>query len=795
MDNSQEGIVIVSMSNLFHIFDKERTMETKIYKLNKAISVVNRRGNRGLNSNLITEYSHNEEKYHPAISESSEKSPKKEEQYIIKKKRSCCDYFFNLVLLSFFIILLNGCYIWSILFIFSKPKNKMYCFDTDSKEFKICENSNFCPISGIRDIIYTNNYSNINTTKEMDDIKSKYINFYVKEAAIFSTLNKKFSKKKSTMSRYGVTIILTYNENYLFQNTFRTACDNYLLNLIASSFIAAIIGNIVFGVLADIIGRKKIIIIGNFIEIFGALIIVISTYYIIFKGKEDENEEIHPFNNTKMFNFDYTSQDSYSYIQSFIKYFNIEKFEKSNMNQYYKDNFNNFKKEVLKSKYIKHNFQKIRIFIFIGFFFIFLSNSSIKTTTLAYLVENALTEDSMNLYYLYFNFTIPLSLILSLLIITIFDSFPFFISILCILQFILIIIFWIFFYESQRFNFEYAFYTKITDFTIYILGEDNLKKNYSGDFKSINDKNNTEKEKVQLDIYYSKEQFKIQSELNNNEENENSSFLTSLLYNNSSFKQKNRNKNKNKMKKENPIKRSYILGNPIYLFILMRKEKLIRKHLLLILSLISSLSIVINLSFSKITNQIFLSRELIISNISIFSSHITNYAIIYIFILFPFIHYFIKCIGLGIILRTSLIITLISSLLYEIFCLTSREITNLAENKYNSIEIIINQYITALTFFVYLISISNVGMYYSLYFFLAKLTKTIYRCTFYGICHIFIDATFFISLCLEENIEKTYAYVSLFALISLITSIFITSNEDSINITDFREIRFDDKIK
>ena len=785
MDNSKEGIVIVSMSNLFHIFDKERTIEIKKYKLNKAITTISKRGHKSLNNNLITDHSHNDDK-NPIVSESSDKSPKKEEGYTVTKKRSCCDYFFNLVLLCFLMLLLNSCYICIVLYIFSKPKNKMYCFDSDSREFKVCELPNFCPISGIRDIIYTNDYSNKSITKEMENIKNKYIDFYVKEATIFSLLNKKLSKKKSTMSKYGVTVILTYKENYLFHNTFRTGCDNYLLNLILSSLIAAIIGNIVFGHIGDIFGRKKTIIIATFIEIFGAMLIVSSSYYSIFKGKEDNNDNSHPFNNKKMFDFDYTSHDGYAAIQSFIKYFNLEIFELSNINQYYKDNFNSFKKEVLSSKYIKYYFQKVRIFIFAGFFLIFLTNSPIKTTTMAYLVENALTEDSMNLYYLYYNFTIPLSFILSLFMITFFDSFYFFMSIICIFQLVLILIFCFGFYESQRFNFEYAFYTRITNFTIYILGEDNLKKNYSGDFKSLNDNI----EKVQIDIYYSKnskDKYIIQNELNNCEENENCSFLSSLLYSNKLIHNKN--------KKENSIKRSTVLGNPFNIYSFMRKEKLIKKHFLLILSFICSLSIVTNLSSNKITSEIFMPRAKLFTMKTILSTHISNYCLIYIFILFPSIHYFIKCLGLGIILRTSLIITIISSVIYELICLSSREITNLVENKYNSIEIINSKYINILTPFAYLVFISNVGMQYSLYFFLTKLTKTIYRCTFFGICHIFIDATFLFGICIEENIEKVYAYICLFSLITLITSIFITSNEDSINITDFREIRFNDKIR
>ena len=118
------------------------------------------------------------------------------------------------------------------------------------------------------------------------------------------------------------------------------------------------------------------------------------------------------------------------------------------------------------------------LFLFVfGFFMVFSSNSILKSTILAYLLENALTEYSMNLYYLYYNFTFPLSLFFSLFMIFNLDSFHVFMLILCICQFILIIIFTIFFYESQRFNFEYAYYTRITEFAVYILGENKFGKN------------------------------------------------------------------------------------------------------------------------------------------------------------------------------------------------------------------------------------------------------------------------------------------------------------------------------
>ena len=784
MENPHDGIVIVSMSNLFHIFDKERAAETKILKITKRTTGKLKRANKTIN-NIITDPSHVE----TVFTEASEKSPKKDEKYNIKKKRTCCDYFFNLVLICFLMIFLNGCYIWIVFIIFSRPKNKFYCFDSDSREFKICGLYDFCPINGVRDIIYSDSIYDININNEIKNINDKYIDFYVKQATVYSFMNKKISRKNPTMHKFGVTIISTYKENYLLKNTFKTGCENYMLNVVLAIGFGTIIGNIIFGYVGDIFGRKKVIIIAHFIEIIGSLIIIFTTYSAVNRGKKITDEEFKPFNNKKIFNFDYT-KDDYYHIQNFIRYFNLKYFENSNMNKIYKENFNTFIQEILESKYINDYFMKYRFLFVFGFFLIFSSNSTIKSSILAFILENALTEYSMNLYFLYFNFTFPLSLFFTIIMITSLDSFHFFMLIVCILQFLLIIIYTIFFYESQRFNFEYAYYTRITDFAVYILGEDKLKKKYSEDFK-YNEKSNIDKEKVQINLYYSKDtrdKYKIKNELNNNEENESATFLSSFLESEEDSKI-------SKKKKENIIKRNYILGNPFSILSLINKEKLIKSHMFLVLSFISSLSLVSNISLSKITSPAFITREKLITSETIIFSNITLYPILYFIILFPFIHAFIKCIGLGIILRISLGMTFFSSIIYELICLSSREMTDLTETKYNSMDIIYYKYIKALTAFIYLDSISNVGIQYSLYFFLTKLTKTIYRCSFFGICNIFIDLTFLISLALEEAIEKTYAYSFLFALISFIISIFIIPNDDSLNITDLREIKFNDKIK
>ena len=212
MDNPYDGIVIVSMSNLFHIFDKERVTEKKVFKISRQISGKIKRFNR-TNNNLITEASHVE----TAFTEVSEKT-KKEDKLNTIRKRVCCDYFFNLVLICFLMIFLNGCYIWIVFIIFSRPKNKYYCFDADSREFQLCELDDFCPISGVRDIIYSDYIHDNSITNELKNINDKYIDFYVKQATVYSFMNKKKKKKSPTIQKFGVSIISTYKENYLLKN-------------------------------------------------------------------------------------------------------------------------------------------------------------------------------------------------------------------------------------------------------------------------------------------------------------------------------------------------------------------------------------------------------------------------------------------------------------------------------------------------------------------------------------------------------------------------------------------------
>ena len=834
----KEGIVIVSISNLFHILDISRTKEKEEFQLHKNYTrgiffneqqtnkdkentqlkrdvsreyeIVNRikenkdedKEKKGNISENEIEFKNTADKKEISFIEKDiklkelkeSKESTKSIQKILKrnntkpnnnknnkKKSSYFDYFFNLVLCSFLLLVFNNCYLWIFNYMFSEQKNKSYCYNDDIKEFGICISSEYCPSKGNHDFIYINDesISSTNIKEEIANINSKYLKFYTHESFIFSSLNKKFLKSEKTLSKYSITIISSNNEKYLFNNTFRVGCESYFLEILLVIAIAIILGNIIFGILADIWGRKKILILTVFIEIAGGYILFMSSFFIQnLKNVDSINKTIN-----------------YDFLSEFL--FNIG--DNSDLINLYINNYKDIKQEVYESLFIKERFQRYKIFVFIGIYLIFFSNSSIKTITLSYLLENALTEESMSLYYLFFIFSMPLSLFLSSLMVIYINSFLIPILIITIIQLIIIILILIFFFESQRFNFEYCFYSRITEFTEYILGKEELKNNYrvrDDELKNNVDMSNTlEKENINFfGIYYSLDDPRIQTELNNEKINENTKYIDSIKYPKHYFyKNLYFNKIIKKPSSKNIIERFNIYRNPSYFLQLMKKDKQIKKKSAVILSFIISLSIVINLSLQRITSNHLVQREKLISK-KVFGTYLFSYIIMTFIILFPFTHYLVKCFGIYIILFPSLILITISSALFEVICFLNPDgdFTDLSKYHEGTNDKIVDRTNKYLLPFVYIISFSFIGLDYVLYFFILKLTKTIYRCSMLGNCQIIYDLCFIISFGLEKYISGGYFYGCIFSIISIVNSLFINSSEDSLNIGEMREIKFDE---
>ena len=814
-NNSKDGIIIVSISNLFHILDlsrKQSKEDSNIIKPNThtfSSDIKEKetfKSNKTIGNEMDTETRQNEKEIR--TEESKEfiienkneikgfknnksgnlrrtQTNNKSKKVVIKqptkkKKPKICDYFFNLVLCNFILLIFNNCIFWIFCYMTSGQKNKSYCYNHHLREFEICVKSDFCPSYGIHDFIYINedNLSDKDLKNEINNINNKFSLFYNYESKLFSNINKKFIKIENTLSKYDITIILTKNENYLFNNTFRVGCDSYLLGILIILLIAIILGTFIFGLLADIFGRKKIIIFSNICEVIGGISIIVTTYFI----KKYEKEEI------------FKEKFSEEFFNNNFKFYD----EKSYFYNYYVNNFINIKEELLKTKEINDNFKSLYIFIFGSIFLIFLSNSATKIISLAYLLENALTEESMILYFLFFNLSQPISLLLTTIMVVYLDSFEYPILICSIIIFIITLLIIIFFFESQRYNFEYCYYTKITEFTEYILGKEELKRNY----RVVEDekKNNIEsiltgKEDTNyFGILYSTEDYRIQSELNNEKINQNTFISDAFKFSRQNFY--NELYSNKKIKQFNPkniIERIIIFKDPFYIVRLLFKDRHIQKNLNITISFIINLSIVINFALQRFTSNYLLKRDDLISS-KVFINYLFLSILLMIIILFPFVHYLTKFFGIYAVLFPFLVIITLGTWFFELSCLLFWDggMSDLTIYDNKSEDQIINKWNQNLLPQLIINSISLVCLDYVLYFVIIKLTKTIYRCTVLAISQILYNVCFILGLALENYIRGGNYYAGIFSIIGLINSFFINSSDDSLNISEIREIKYDE---
>ena len=140
-----------------------------------------------------------------------------------------------------------------------------------------------------------------------------------------------------------------------------------------------------------------------------------------------------------------------------------------------------------------------------------------------------------------------------------------------IIIFIITLLIILIFFKNQRYNFEYYYYTKITEFTECILGKEELKKNYK--VKKDEKKKNiesilAEKEDTNyFGILYSPEDYRIQSELNNEKINQNTFISDEFKFSRQNYyNELYSNKKINRVKPKNIIERIIIFKNPFYIF-------------------------------------------------------------------------------------------------------------------------------------------------------------------------------------------------------------------------------------
>ena len=165
-----------------------------------------------------------------------------------------------------------------------------------------------------------------------------------------------------------------------------------------------------------------------------------------------------------------------------------------------------------------------------------------------------------------------------------------------------------------------------------------------------------------------------------------------------------------------------------------------------------------------------------------------------IIVLFPFVHYLTKCFGIYAVLFPFLVLITIGTWLFELLCfvITDKDIIDITKYSDRKNDKLIDNGINYLLPQIFFISISLFCLDYVLYFYIIKLTKTIYRCSLLAIAQIIYNLTFIIGMGLEKFITGGYYFAGIFSGIAFINSFFINSSDDSLNINEIREIKYDE---
>jgi hypothetical protein len=691
-------------------------------------------------------------------------------------------YYSKIRILIFIISVFSLTHQWMFLSISGPAKNNYYCLDAFSREFKLCDQSEFCHNvdTGLNYFVFIDDekIANKDILTEIYNINKNYLNYFLKDGLRFSMQNAKFDKYVEVDTLYIIVFAITYNEKWNIYSTFSQYCKRQetVSQLVLSMFVSIIIGNLMWGFLADVFGRKPILIIMGTIQFLGAIIIFSVTRFILSTGKpiamtttnniqNSTAENITTnFDTSRSFLFDYKSDPNISNYTTF----KIDSFENQDINKIYETQFNANNQELINHKTIQRNFSKYKFLILTGFVLIFFCTSATNNISLAYILENSINDTEVYSNYAFLHYSIPLSYLLHFILLTMINSFH--IPILICASITLIATLFLLFiaYESPRHHYEFFEYKKITQFFEGIVQKELIEKFYRSD----------EVPKFRKEIQKQIRKVNYLEVLCGQ--------VIFLGYN----ARQRRYKDMVLQNKMVEVRRYEILRNPYLLFLLIIKNKQVKKNLLVIISLVAIIGFIFNLTICKFNLNLVHSRESFYNNI------IVNQAVFYLALnmalsLYIF-NFILKFFGFSIILLICFAVIFFFSLMFELFSLGSRNFEDMNVYTYNSMDIIFKQRGATLLTFLFIVTFFSTALYGVMFFYLTKLTKTLYRCTYYGMFRCILDFTVLFSIALSQYFEKNFFYVSVLSVIGFVNTYFIQEDFDFTLVADFREIELED---
>ena len=648
-------------------------------------------------------------------------------------------FLFQKILLLSIACLVNVCR-WLFLFLNITKLERDYCL-TNLNQFDSCSSYLICQNYETKvNIFLFNNTLNINDNsknvhenfkEEFNSVNDYYKPFFINHNYLLSK-NKIFSSNNLfnyDANRLNIAIILYKKEKWNIFYRFYSLCQKELYYFWASSIIvfSGAIGSIFFGFLADLYGRKKIICLNLFIVTLSFSLICSLTLITEYK---------------------------YDYY--------LEQFEKN-----YSSNEGNNKilSILFAQQNISKHFEEDTIKYFIILFFLCLSLRPLEKISLALLLEDSTCElkvlESFRIY-IFFTTGFP-PFIVFLILIAVND---FIITIIMLNSFFFICFICSFFFinESIRWHYEFCEWKELT----YII-----KKLFT-----INEKDNsiTYKNKMEFEAFRFEENKKIienikkMNIINKNKINSGISIFNFFSQRVISLKRDIRRNC------EVIIKRREIQINPIITISCISSNRIFNKSKFLFLMLLMIIFCqvhfvekeLINSPFLQISDLYFGFKNNFIINSNYFILLITSFFSNIIYYLF----YRINC--FKIILFLSLIFVTIFFILYyyisddsEDFPLNLNSVNFSMLEQYNKTRLKHNANILILMIYFLL----N-GIQFYINILILKISRTIYRCTLFGIISLLSLSAFSFGEALNYQIKNYFFLIGSLNIVGIVVTLF-----------------------
>jgi hypothetical protein len=677
-------------------------------------------------------------------------------------------YYKRIKIILFFLFFFNFMLIMLIFFLLSPIKNNYYCFNALSAQFHLCDQNEFCnnKDNGIAKILIIQD----STIKETDvyaesvQVQKKYFNYYLFKEAKFMKENylKLLPHYEELSTEYTLVIAISTNENWNLFQFFHQFCNKQstMMFLAGPLLLGFLFANIILTYLADLIGRKKMLIAISFIEFIGCVIMFVFCFYIDQVSRRNSTNQLRLFN-TESYQYEYILDPYYDYSVKVDK----PSDDLLLLNQQYNILF----QEITRQASISELFSQYKHFLILGCMLSFSCAPSSYVIGLAYILENSINDSFIYSNFLFYHLPYGFAILMIFTCLTIMNSFYYsFIIIGCglfILGFILIFSI----YESPRHNFEFFEYDIITKTLVKTSKFEDIAK------------------------FLSKEEDpKLLKELNKNKEVKKEN-LCRIIFDRNFCNCCHRRRYKLIVNKARDITRSELVKSPFLIFSLMRKNREIKNNILITTSLIANISLIFFLTINKINSELFFSRK------DMFNNYIINTNIFIVFFIMTFSLYFfnfiLKFFGYNLIFFVNFAVIFLCSLIFELINLTSNDPTDIDSYIYLSSKANIDFKRGSLVALMMIIIFFSIGLFMTMFFYLTKLTKTIYRCLFFGLCQEIISLMLFFSIPLAQYFEKSFVYVILISFIGFVNSYFIKNDGEFYTIIeDYRKIDLDSDI-